>query len=140
MPLSLEEQDLTTDDALLESLTPKQVEELKLEPFSLMRQTVALDLNDRFSGPFWRAVMTVWICTLKPRDALRAHADMDQAKLDAFEWAEKRGYNHHNWKAIIDPYNKLMDEWEASANNVRIQQPNGSKDPEAIPNAGGQPA
>ena len=137
MPDTLEEQDLTTDEALLESLTQKQVEELKLEPFSLMRQTVALDLCDRHSGPFWCALMTVWVCTLKPKDALHCHSDMDQAKLDAFAWAEKRGYNHRNWGPLIEPYNRLLTEWETSANNVRIQQPNGNKD--EVPNVGGQP-
>jgi len=131
--------ELTTDSALIGSLTEHKVDELKLEPFSLMRQTIAIDLCDRNAGVFWNAVMTVWVCTLKDFDALDAHASPKKAKVEAFKWAESRGYNHHNWRPVVDIYNRLMDEWDKSVSNVRVMQPNGSK-PEELPNDGGQPA
>ena len=131
-----DELDLTTDEALLSAISEHPLEELKLEPFSLLRQAVATDLCDAGAGSFFNAVMTVWVCTLKPREALRAHADTDKAKLQAFEWAEGRGYNLVNCEPLIQAYKRLNDEWAAIA-KVRLKPSANGDMPD--PNAGGQP-
>src|SRR5262245_8594269 len=107
----IETLDLTTDDALLSSLAEHELEELKLEPFSLLRQVIATDLCDRTSGSFFNAVMTVWVCTLSQKEALRAHADMEAAKIKAFEWAEARGYSLYNYKPLTEAYGRLEKEF-----------------------------
>ena len=128
--------DLTTDEALLSSLAEHELEELKLEPFSLLRQTIAIDLCDRIAGTFFNRLMTVWVCTLSPKEALRAHADADEAKLKAFAWAEERGYSLSSSKALDDAYDRLEKEFAASARaHIKDAGDNG----EADPNAGGQP-
>ena len=129
--------DLTTDEALLSSLAEHELEELKLEPFSLLRQTIAIDLCDRIAGTFFNRLMTVWVCTLSPREALKAHADTDEAKLKAFTWAEERGYSLSNSKPLDDAYDRLEKEFAASARaHIKDAGANG----ESAPNAGGQPA
>jgi hypothetical protein len=130
--------DLTTDEALLSSLAEHELEELKLEPFSLLRQTIATDLCDRTPGSFFNAVITVWVCTLSPKEALKAHADMDTARIQAFEWAEARGYSLFNYQPLIEAYGRLEKEFAASARAHVKQEASGNG--EADPNAGGQPA
>ena len=135
--------DLTTDEALLSSISEHKIEELKLQPYSLMRQVVAADLMDPDSGTFWAAVMTVWVCTLSEDETLEAHADLKGSKKKAFRWAETRGYSYHNWKPLVDIYLRLQKEWAAVA-RVRVQQTDSlggnGQEPDEIPNAGGQPA
>jgi hypothetical protein len=126
--------DLTTDEALLESISEHHVEDLKLEPFSLLRQIISADLCDQGSGTLFNAVMTVWVCTLSPKEALAAHANLEKSKLDAFDWAEKRGYSLWNWKPIVKAYGQLNKEWIAST-KANIE----SNDGEVVPNVGGQP-
>jgi hypothetical protein len=114
-----EELDMTTDEALISALTPKQVGELELEPFSLMRQVIAVDLCRRSSSVFFNAIMTVWVCTLKPAEALAAHEDIPAAQLRAFEWAEAQGYSMTNYEPILEFYKRLNRELSAGA-QVRI--------------------
>src|ERR1700746_947826 len=128
--------DLTTDDALLSSLAAHELEELKLEPFSLLRQAIATDLCDRQGSAFFNAVITVWVCTLSPKEALKAHQDFTEAKLKAFEWAEGRGYSLHNYQPLIDAYTRLDQEFRASSG---AQVKASGNDGEIDPNAGGQP-
>ena len=99
--------DLTTDEALLSSLAEHELEELKLEPFSLLRQTIAIDLCDRIGAGFFNRLMTVWVCTLSPREALKAHAAAEEAKMQAFAWAEGRGYSLSNSEQIDKAYDRL---------------------------------
>jgi hypothetical protein len=135
--------DLTTDEALLSSISEHKVEELKLEPYSLLRQAIAADLLDIDSGTFYSAIMTVWVCTLSEDEALEAHADFKSAKKKAFAWAEARGYSYYNWRAVVDIYVRLQREWAAVA-KARVQQPDSlggnGQEPDEIPNAGGRPA
>jgi hypothetical protein len=130
--------DLSTDEALISSISEHQLEELKLQPFSLLRQTIATDLCDFGGGSFFNAIITVWVCTLSPKEALKAHADMETAKLKAFEWAESRGYSMTNWDSLLQAYKRLNDEW-ASVSGVR-EKPgeNGDGEETSDPNAGGQ--
>src|SRR5215471_5633365 len=128
--------DLTTDEALLSSLAEHELEELKLEPFSLLRQTIAVDLCDRIGGGFFNRLMTVWVCTLNPKEALRAHADAEEAKLKAFAWAEERGYSLFNAKPLDQAYDRLEKEYAASA-RAHIKETSGTNG-EPNPNGGGQ--
>jgi hypothetical protein len=105
-----EELDMTTEQALISALTPKQVGEFKLEPFSLLRQVIAMDLCRERSSVFFNAVVTVWVCTLKPVEALAAHEDITAAQLRAFEWAEAQGYSMTNYEPILDFYRRLNRE------------------------------
>jgi hypothetical protein len=127
------ELDMTTDQALISALTPKQVGELELEPFSLMRQVIAMDLCRESSSVFFNAIMTVWVCTLKPIEALAAHKDIPAAQLRAFEWAEAQGYSLTNYESVLNFYRQLNRELSAST-QVRVR---GSDDGEAPKNDGG---
>src|SRR5258705_1778170 len=112
--MNVEEIDMTTEQALVSALTPKQVGDIELQPFSLLRQVIAIDLCRSSSSNFFNAVMTVWVCTLKPLEALKVHEDVAQAQLRAFEWAEAQGYSIVNYKVLLDAYKRLNDELAAS--------------------------
>jgi hypothetical protein len=114
-----QELDMTSDQALISALTPKLVGELELEPFSLMRQVIAIDLCRKSSSVFFNAIMTVWVCTLKPAEVLKAHEDIASAQLRAFEWAEAQGYSMINYGPILESYNRLNRELSAAA-QVRV--------------------
>jgi len=129
--------DLTTDEALLSSISEHQLEELKLEPYSLLRQAVAGALCGRSNGGLFNAVMTVWVCTLKEREALVAYDDLEASRIKAFAWGESRGYSLHNWRPVIDTYVRLIDELRA-ATQAHVR-PMAAGNGDEYPNAGGQP-
>jgi hypothetical protein len=129
-----EEMDMTSEAALISALMPKRVGELELEPFSLMRQVIAIDLCRRSSSVFFNAIMTVWVCTLKPSEALAVHGDIPTAQLRAFEWAEARGYSLTNYEPILELYERLNRELSAS---TQVQVRSSSSDGEAPKNVGG---
>lgn len=132
--------DLSTDEALLSSISEHKLGDLKLEPYSLIRQSIVIDLIDRGSGTFFAAVMTCYICTLSEDDALRAHADLHETKKKAFRWAEANGYTWHNWRPLVDEYIRLDKEW-AAVSKAHVKTPeNGQQEDEQLPNVGGQPA
>jgi hypothetical protein len=134
-----EDLDLTTDEALLSSLSEHKIDELKLYSFSLLRQTVATDLCDLGSGSLFNAIMTIWVCTLTPEEALAAHQNLTKAKLQAFEWAEKRGYSLANYDPVLEMYKRLQKEFSAAIrNHVPKTELNGDGDA-PVPNSGGQP-
>lgn len=131
--------ELTTDQALLESVSPHYLDDLKLEPFSLMRQAIATDLCDRNGGTFFSAIMTVWVCTLSEDEALEAHAtDKKEAQKRAFKWGEGRGYSLWNWRPVVNIYDQLNREWSAVA-KARVADAGGNGEA-PDPNAGGRPA
>jgi hypothetical protein len=131
--------EISTDEAALSALSPKRLGELELQPFSLLRQAIAVDLCGAGRGMnFFNAVMTVWVCTLSPTEALRAHENLDQARLDAFGWAEKQGYSLANFEPLINAYMRINQELEASV-QVQVRLPLGVNGGESK-NAGGQPA
>jgi hypothetical protein len=129
-----DELDLTTDESLLSSISEHTLEELKLQPFSLLRQAVATDLCDLGGGNFFNAIITVWICTLNPAEVLKAHSDQIGAKIKAFEWAESCGYSLLNCDPLLKAYSRLTAEW-ASISGVRVKSEGNS---EVDPNVGGQ--
>jgi hypothetical protein len=132
-----EEIDFSTDEALMSSLAEHRLEDkLKLEPYSLARQTVAMALIGTSKTGLYNAIMTVWVCTLSENEVLKAHDDLEQSRLKAFKWGESCGYSLFNWKPVIDMYNRLDDELRASS-QIRV---NASPDGDAHPNVGGQPA
>lgn len=134
----IETLDLTTDEALLSSLSEHRLEELKLQPYSLARQAVATGLIGSSKTGLYNAVMTVWTCTLTEKEALEAHEDLPSSRLKAFKWAEERGYSLVNWKPIIDMYVRILDEVSAAtqAHVKSVSSVNGDE----LPNVGGQPA
>jgi hypothetical protein len=107
----------TTTEAFMSASTPKYLEELKLEPFSLMRQTIGMELAGPGSSAFFDAIMKVWLCTISDLECLAARADRDKARLAAFKWAESRGYSlnkRERWKPLLDLYSRLDAEIETS--------------------------
>jgi hypothetical protein len=131
--------DLTTDEALLSSLAEHNLEEIKLEPFSLLRQAVSTDLCGKDPGSFFNMVLTVWVCTLSPKEVISAYEDMTQARIKAFEWAEKRGYSLLNFKPLVDARDRINREF-AAATRAHVKPSADTGNGEEIPNAGGQPA
>src|SRR5258708_21188385 len=133
--MNVEEIDMTTEQALVSALTPKQVGDIELQPFSLLRQVIAIDLCRSSSSNFFNAVMTVWVCTLKPLEALKVHEDVAQAQLRAFEWAEAQGYSIVNYQPLLDAYKRLNNELSAS---TKARAP-GAQLANSPKNVGGQP-
>jgi hypothetical protein len=106
--------EMSTDEAVISALTPKNVEEIELKPYSLMRQVIAFDLGRTGHSHFFNAVVTVWVCTLDPLEALKAHEDIPAAQLKAFEWAEAHGYSLTNYESLLAAYGRLNRELVAS--------------------------
>jgi hypothetical protein len=133
--MNVEEIDMTTDEAVISALTPKQLEDgLELEPFSVMRQAVAMNLCGPGGANFFNMVMTVWPCTLSEIEVLRANRDLEKAQGAAFKWAESRGYSLANIDPLVEVYRGLNAELNAASR----AQVRGSGDGDAPKNAGGQ--
>jgi hypothetical protein len=130
---TIEDEIRDTDDAFLSAVTPKTVNGQELEPFSLMRQTVAMEIVGQDASAFFDAVVRVWLCTLKPREVVKARLDKEQASITAFDWAESVGYSFENWQPLLDLYKQINDEIRQSTNAVN------DKHGEPSPNSGGQP-
>jgi len=119
-----------TQEAFLSASTPKYLEELKLEPFSLMRQTIGMELAGLNSSAFFDAVVKIWLCTQSEAACLEAREDRTKARLAAFKWAESRGYalnKPERWKPLLDLYNKINAEIEASVEARPAESGNGDR-------------
>jgi hypothetical protein len=106
-----------TTEAFMSASTPKYLEELKLEPYSLMRQTIGMELSGAGSSKFFDAVIKIYLCTLSEIQCLEAREDRNQARLAAFKWAEVRGYSlrkPERWEPLLNLYDRLNAEIEAS--------------------------
>lgn len=114
--------DLLPDEAVISAMIPKQLDDIELKPFSLLRQTIATDLC-AFSttSNLFNVVITVWVCTLTPEECLKARDDVPVARIQAFEWAEKKGYSLTNIDKLIELYRKLNNELKAAV-NIRIKE------------------
>jgi hypothetical protein len=108
-----EELEMSTDEALVSALTPKQVGDIELEPYGLMRQFIAQHLCEKNSF-YVKCVVTVWLCTLSETEVLKADEDPTQAKKDAFAWGDTQRYSQLNFEGLLDTYKRLTDEVAAS--------------------------
>jgi hypothetical protein len=133
MTALIEEEIADADDAFMSASTPKSVNGQELEPFSLMRQTVALEIVGQDASAFFDAVVRVWLCTLKPKEVVKARLDKDQSTITAFEWAESVGFSFKNWRPLLDLYKRINAEIRQSTNAVSESEGN------PTPNSGGQP-
>jgi hypothetical protein len=104
----------TTDEAFLSASTPKYLDGIKLEPLSLMRQTIGMELSGPDSSAFFDAICKIWLCTKDKRECLATRLDRDWARIEAFEWAESRGFTLRNYRPVLDIYHQLNAEIEAS--------------------------
>jgi hypothetical protein len=120
----IEEEIQTTDEAFLSASTPKYLAGIKLEPLSLMRQTIGMELSGPESSAFFDAVCKIWLCTMEPRKCLATRIDRDAARVEAFAWAEARGFTLRNYKPVLDIYRQLNAEIEAST-EARVQTSDG---------------
>ena len=115
--------------------TPKELNGVTLEPFSLMRQAIALEIQGlNTETAFFEAVIRVWVCTLPPLECIKAKRNKDQAQITAFEWAEKQGFNRDR-KPLFALYDRINAELTHSTN---AQAENDGETPP--PNSGGLPA
>jgi hypothetical protein len=112
----------TTDEAFMSAMTPKELNGIKLEAFSLMRQVIAMEITTVESSPFFNAVVRTWICTLTPDEVMEARRDKTQAVVDAFAWAEAQGFSFNNYQPLIDLYNTINREIEKSSSAVDREQ------------------
>jgi hypothetical protein len=125
----------SADDAFLSASTPKELNGVTLEPFSLMREAIALEIQGlNTESAFYEAVIRVWVCTLSPADCIKAKRDKDQAVIDAFAWAEKQGFRK-NRKPLFDLYEQINQELKHSTNGVVDNNESGAPPP----NSGGLP-
>jgi hypothetical protein len=127
--------EMSTDQAFVSAITPKKLNGIKLEPYSLMRQVVAMELNVPNSSKFFDAVMRIWVCTMSEDEALdlRNWRPEDEenplpndwrkeAQKKAFQWAEAQGYSMLNYKPLLDLYDQLDRELAASG-SARLKDP-----------------
>lgn len=120
------------DQAFMSAATPKELNGQKLEPFSLMRQAIALEIQGlNTETAFFEAVIRVWVCTLSPLEAIKAKRDKDQAQIDAFDWAEKQGFNRDR-KPLFALYDRINAE---IAHSTNAEPENDGETPP--PNSGG---
>jgi hypothetical protein len=132
---SIEEEIRDADDAFLSAVSPKEINGITLEPFSLMRQSISTEITGLDTETaFFDAVIRVWLCTLNPMDCIKAKRNRDQAVIDAFAWAEKQGITPQNAKVLMDLYKRINDENRQSTNAVSE-----AEETTPSPNAGGQP-
>ena len=135
---------LTTDEAFLSAETPKVLPPpptggggpLELKAFTSMRQAVALDLGvgDPNQNEFTNAIVTAWLCTLEPREVLRARVDREAALEAAFGWADAQGWSIARAEPLLELYRKINAELFAST-QARLEHPGGSPQK----NGGGPP-
>ena len=122
------------DAAFMSAITPKEINGVTLEPFSMMRQAIAIEIAGlNTESAFFEAVIRVWVCTLQPLECIKAKRNKDQAVIDAFAWAEKQGFNQ-NAKPLTDLYKQINDELRQSTN---VRSDNDGEP--ASPNSGGLP-
>lgn len=135
MTTTIEEEIASADDAFMSAVSPKEINGIVLEPFSLMRQAVALEIAGiNTETAFYEAVIRVWVCTLNPAQVMKAKRDKDQAVLDAFAWAEAQNISFSNAQLLMDLYRRINAEIEQSANAIADSESSES------PNAGGRPS
>jgi hypothetical protein len=135
MTTTIEDEIQSADDAFLSAISPKEINGITLEPFSLMRQSISTEITGLDTETaFFEAVIRVWLCTLKPMDCIKAKRNRDQAVIDAFAWAEAQGITPQNGKVLMDLYKRINEEIRQSTNAVSENEGDTS------PNAGGQPA
>lgn len=128
-----------TEEAFMSASAPKYLEELKLEPYTLMRQAIGLELAGPNASNFWDAVCRVWVCTLDEDAALDTRDDRRGARKQAFKWAEGRGYaltSQERWQPLMDLKAKLDAEVEAS---LAARLAPGSGNGQTPKNSTGQP-
>lgn len=107
-----------TDDAFLSASTPKDLNGLVLEPFSSMRQAVALALGMQGNNAtfFFDSVIMGYLCTLKRVEVSKLLRDKDAAVIAAFDWADQQGWSIYNFKPVGDLYLKVTSEIAKSTN------------------------
>lgn len=131
--------EMSTDAALISALTPKQVGEITLEPFSLIRQSIASALCGAIEAQFFNEIVTVWVCTLTELEALQAIENTEsikESRIKAHKWAEAQGCSLLNYKPIVDIYTRLNRELKASS-NARLRE--ASEDGQKKVESGGRP-
>jgi hypothetical protein len=112
---SVVEEIRSTDEAFVSTLSPKQFNGVTLKAFSLMRQTVSMELCGPDSSAFFEAVIRVWVCTLEPEQVLEERENRRQAQLRAFAWAEAQGVSMQNWQPLLNLYRRLTAEIDVSS-------------------------
>jgi hypothetical protein len=107
---TLQEEIDSTDTAFVSAMTTKTFDGIELQPYSLMRQMVALEITGLETTGTFEAVVHIWVCTLEPRQVMETMNDKVQAKLDAFAWAEAHGVTINNLRPLLEIYKRLNDE------------------------------
>lgn len=121
LPAELE----TTDEAFLSAMTPKRLGNIELQPYTLFRQLVALEITGKESSPILDAVVNVWACTVEEIELAKSRRDKDAAIVDAFNWAHNAGYRLGNMKPLIDVFNEINAELATSMRVLSDGKDNG---------------
>jgi hypothetical protein len=107
-----------TDQSFLSAVQPKVVNGITLQPFSAMRQAVALALGMQGAAStfFFDSVIMSYVCTLGEHEVIKLLADKDAAKIAAFHWADKQRFSIYNFKPVGDLYMTITAEIAKSVN------------------------
>jgi hypothetical protein len=107
--------EMTTDEAFLSATTPKTLNGLKLEPFTLQRQLIARELNSSpTTSEYYDQVLTVWVCTLNEEQLMNSRIDMSKAAAEAFRWAQEQGCALGKPSPLRPVYDQIMAELNAA--------------------------
>jgi hypothetical protein len=107
----------TVEDAFNSVVTPKDLNGIELQPFSLLRKNAAyqLGLSGRKEDVFADAIIVTWLMTRTDRQVAAALRDKEKAVIDAFQWAEENRFDKDENRSLIELLNRTMKEIEQSA-------------------------
>jgi hypothetical protein len=108
-----EDIDMSTDEALISALSPKQLGEIELHPLSLMRHTFSIELAIG-NLKFVHNLMKIWACTLSEDEILKAWSDLQGARKEAWAWADAQGYSILEHNEVNTIGTRLDQELQAS--------------------------
>src|SRR5271166_6155415 len=105
------------DSAYLSAMQPKEINGIQLEPFSLMRQAISIEICGLDAqSAFFEAIVRTWLCTLKPADCIKALRNKDKSVEEAFGWAAAQGISLQNAKVLMALYARINAEIAHSTN------------------------
>jgi hypothetical protein len=126
----------STDAAFISALTPKEFCGHKLEPYSLFRQLVGIEVCGRDSSWMTTVIVHIWLCTQGEPQIYAARRDHDKALKDAVQWAETCGLRRTDspkMDELIKIFNQIMSEINES---TQLMSEENGTEPK---NVGGRP-
>lgn len=106
----------TANDAFNSAITPKELDGIELQPFSLLRKNVAyqLGITGETENIFFDAVIITWLMSLPDEEVAQCLRNKNKATVRAFAWAEEKGFHRDNHRPLVSLLNRVMAELNRS--------------------------